>query len=62
MDANTLTIKMDERTKADFLGLADHIGIDPEAALLEAINHWIAQNASIFQYASGADLLKQEND
>lgn len=44
------------RLKADFLGLAEHIGIDPNEALMDAVNQWVGQNAEIFDYAYGTDL------
>lgn len=45
-----------ERLKHDFLGLSEHIGIDPQEALVDAVNHWVGQNAEIFNYPYGTDL------
>ena len=45
-----------ERLKADFLGLSDHIGIDPQEALMDAVNQWVGLNAEIFDYPYGTDL------
>lgn len=46
----------DGRLQVDFFGLADHIGIDPKEALMDALNHWVGQNAELFDYPYGTDL------
>lgn len=52
-------IEMDDRLQAEFLGLAEHIGLDPQEALIDALNTWVGQNAPLFDYHYGSDLPKE---
>lgn len=56
-----LALELDDTIKAEFLGLAEHIGIDPQTALTDAITQWIGQNAAIFEYTYGTEIRSQEN-
>lgn len=50
MEKQTLSVEVPKASKACFEGLAAHMGVTHEEAMLEALNDWVARNAEIYDY------------